>query len=204
MAKKKTSADFDADIQKFIAGAGADLPAPTPALIKEMGLRLRSLQTSYIRATNPTDKAVFKAEFDSLAKAERDAKVALGKAKLAAAKGATFVTHTNLFALTEMVLQYGPNDIPRRVPAVDAPHLKRCVMAGLLEEHGGSMRLTPEGRTRVADELVDKIAKSSSSQPRENTFIKDPQDRIRDLEAQRSKIAAHHNKLERVLSSLTR
>jgi len=196
--------NFDADIQKFIAGVGDDLPTPTPKLIKEMGARLRRLQTRYSLSTNPADKAVIKAEFDALAKAERDAKMAARKAKEVRAKrDASFVTGTNLFALTEMVLQHGPNDIPQRVATVDAPHLKRCVMAGLLEPRFGSMRLTQEGRARVADELVQRIGRKSAP-PRENTFIKDPQARQQDLETQRAKAQSHLDKLERVLAALTR
>ena len=95
----------------------------------------------------------------------------LRAAQAAAAHKPTFLTDTNLFALKAMVLQHGGPTFSSRVPAVDAPHLKRAVQAGVIEVTGPSAKLTPTGCEIVADLLVKDIEKESGWRPRENTFV---------------------------------
>ena len=108
----------------------------------------------------------------SLLQRQLDAAIdGLRAAQNTAAHKPTFVTGTNLFALKEMVLEYGGPEFPSRVPTVHAPHLKRTVQAGLVEVVGNKARLTPVGRDAVADALIQDIARERSWQPSENTFV---------------------------------
>lgn len=58
-------------------------------------------------------------------------------------------TETNLFVLREATAD-GTRDVPASVPSVDAPHLRRCLAAGLLAPtEGRALRLTDAGRVAL-------------------------------------------------------
>jgi hypothetical protein len=99
------------------------------------------------------------------------AQLGLRSAQQVSAHKPSFVTGTNLFALTQMVVEHGGPEFPSRVPAVDAPHLKRCLAAGLVEVVGSKARLTPAGREAVAGALVKDIARERSYPPKVDTFV---------------------------------
>ena len=61
-------------------------------------------------------------------------------------------------------MKHGGPQIPSRLDAVDAPHIKRCLAAGLVEVTGGKAHLTPAGRVAVADRLVSDIARESAGE----------------------------------------
>jgi len=129
--------------------------------------------------------------------------VGLRAAEKVAAHQPTFVTSTNLFALKEMVLKHG-TEFPRRVDAVDAPHLKRCVAAGLVEVNG-TAKLTAAGREHVADELIKDIARESKWSPKPNPFLSGDPDHQKKILAR--DVADHDAKvahLEATLAKLTR
>lgn len=60
-----------------------------------------------------------------------------------AAKGTP--TSTNLFVLRKLT-ERGTKEIPSRLHAVDAPHIRRCFEAGLLEQTpAGMLKITASG-----------------------------------------------------------
>ena len=65
---------------------------------------------------------------------------------------ASKLTHTNLFALSE-AFPVGTTSIGNRVPSTDAPHLSRCMKAGLLRVDASDVTrlvLTADGVAAVA------------------------------------------------------
>ena len=55
-----------------------------------------------------------------------------------------YPTGVNAFAVAEQIKKHG--FVPSRVPAVDAPHIKRVLKWGGLEpREGGGFQLTPKG-----------------------------------------------------------
>jgi hypothetical protein len=56
-------------------------------------------------------------------------------------------THTNLYALASIAA--GRERFSRRIARVDAPHVRRCIAAGLLEIDGADLVLTPAGIAAV-------------------------------------------------------
>lgn len=130
----------------------ADKP-PTVASWKRL---IKDIQNRALKTSDPDARAILQLEltaaYDGLKETQRSSAVKEG-----------FVTGTNLSALTSMVIMNGPT-FSARVPATDAPHLKRCMQAGLLEPAGsGMVRLTSEGRTRVGDEIINKLARGQHS-----------------------------------------
>lgn len=117
-----------------------------------------------------------------------------------AAHEPSFVTGTNLFALKEMVLKYGP-EFPRRVASVDAPHLRRCVAAGLVEVNG-TAKLTAAGRERVGDEIIKDIATASKWTPTPNRFLSGDQAHQDKIMAR--DVAEHDAKVKRLEDTLAK
>lgn len=114
------------------------------------------------------------------------------------------LTDTNLFALKNMVIEHGGPVFPNRVAAVHAPHLKRTVAFGLVEEApGGMVRLTDKGRDMVARALEKDLAREHAYPPSINTFVK-PELRDEVLARDRSKHQAKIEQLERALARLQR
>lgn len=97
------------------------------------------------------------------------------------------VTHTNLFALAELVMKHGGHArFPNAIEAVDRPHIKRCIDAGYVNVEGRELALTPYGKEAVGDYLVGEIG-------REEKFPS-----INDPARQATRVA----KLERSLAAL--
>ena len=72
------------------------------------------------------------------------------------------LTGTNLFALTEKVLEAGGRStFSNRVPQSDHPHINRCVIAGLATVGAGTLTLTPAGVEAVLTELRTEIARNA-------------------------------------------
>lgn len=58
-------------------------------------------------------------------------------------------THTNIYCLVGAM---GLNDrASARVPSTDAPHIRRCIKAGLAEVIGQELILTDAGKTACAE-----------------------------------------------------
>lgn len=115
---------------------------------------------------------------------------------------ATYVTGTNLFALKELVITHGGPNLPVRLDAVDAPHIRRTLDAGLVEAVGNRLHLTSAGRAAVADLLVQDIERERAHVPRVNTFVPaDKRDEIlkRDVDEHQEKI----DRLERTLAKIS-
>lgn len=132
----------------------------------------------------------------------KTAQIGMRSAAQGAAHKPTYLTGTNLFALKQLVLTHGGPEFPSRVPAVDAPHLKRCVAAGLIEVEGNRARLTPAGRVAVADELVKEIGQEERWTPRENTFVASPEKRAELLAKDVREHDAKIRRLEQTLAKL--
>jgi len=113
------------------------------------------------------------------------------------------LTGVNLFALTQMVVEHGP-EFPGRMAAVDAPHIKRTLALGLVEATGsGSLRLTAAGSELVEREIEKDLARESSYSPRVSTVVK-PELRDDVFAREQAKQRAKVEKLERALSALRR
>lgn len=181
---KQLAAEIAAALAK-----GTPHPEATPADWKK---RIAEIQKKARATSDPEQRAILKRELEAADDGFRAAQ------KVAAHKP-TYVTGTNLFALTKMVIEHGP-EFPSRVPAVDAPHLKRVYEAGLVEVVGNKARLTPAGRVAVADELVQDIARESSWRPTENPFVP-PEKRAEVLARD---VAQHDAKLRRLESVLAK
>ena len=111
------------------------------------------------------------------------------------------LTGTNLFALTQMVIEHG-SEFPSRMAAVDAPHIKRTLALGLIEaKNGGTLRLTETGREMVEREIEKDLARESSYTPHVSTLVK-PELREEVLERERAKRRAKLEKLESALARL--
>ena len=113
------------------------------------------------------------------------------------------LTGVNLFALTQMVIEHGP-EFSSRMTAVDAPHIKRTLALGLIEaKNGGTLRLTETGRELVEREIEKDLARESSYTPRVSPIVK-PELRDEVLEREQGKQRAKVEKLERALTRLRR
>lgn len=207
MTKGKSAAQLDSEIQQSLDLSKESTP-PSPRVIRQMDQELKRLNLLYNLAASPEEKAIHKQKFDALALAHRDARQATRDAKTVRAKrDPTFVTGTNKFALVEFVLENGGSAVlPAHVRSTSQTHIKRCMMAGLLEplNNGRGVHLTAAGKELVSDELIAMIERESKYQPRENTFVKDPEKRAELLEKDRAKHRAKIEKLEATLSNLRR
>jgi len=184
------TAQLNAEIVAALA-KGSPHPEATPSDWKK---HLAAIKKRFYAATNEQQRALLQEEFKA-------AQQGLRATEQVAAHKPTFVTGTNLFALKEMVVKHGGPEFPSRVEAVDAPHLKRCLAAGLIEVVGNRARLTPAGRVAVADAIISDIERKSKYQPRENTFV--PADKRAELLAKDvAKHEAELRKLENALATL--
>jgi hypothetical protein len=181
-------------LQDEIATALAEGTSHSEAAVSDWKKRITDIQRSARTTSTPEERALLQRQLDA-------ANDGLRAAQKVAAHKPTYVTGTNLFALKEMVLEYGGPEFPSRVPAVHAPHLKRTVAAGLVEGVGDRARLTSTGREAVADALIKDIERERGWQPRENTFMP-PEKRAeilaRDVAVREAKIA----RLEAVLAKI--
>ena len=155
--------------------------------------RVADIQRAARTEHDPVQRAQLQRQLDA-------ANDGLRTAQKVAAHKPTHVTGTNLFALKEMVLEYGGLAFPSRVPAVHAPHLKRTVAAGLVEVVGNTARLTSTGREVVGDALVQDIERERSWQPKENTFV--PPEKRAEILAK--DVAAHEAKIARLEAVLAK
>jgi hypothetical protein len=113
------------------------------------------------------------------------------------------LTGTNLFALTQMVVEHGP-EFPSRMDAVHFPHIQRTLALGLIEtKNGGTLRLTETGRDLVEREIEENLARESIHTPQVSTLVK-PELRDEVLAREQGKQRAKVEKLERALASLRR
>ena len=140
---------------------GSSHSEATPADWKKL---IADIKQRFYTASSAQQKEMLQEEYKA-------AQLGLRSAQQVSAHKPSFVTGTNLFALTQMVVEHGGPEFPSRVPAVDAPHLKRCLAAGFVEVVGSKARLTPTGREAVADALVKDIARERSYPPKVDTFV---------------------------------
>ena len=113
------------------------------------------------------------------------------------------LTGVNLFALTQMVIDHGP-EFSSRMAAVDAPHIKRTLALGLIEaKNGGTLHLTATGRELVEREIEKDLARAESYTPRVSTLVK-PELRDEVLAREQAQHRAKIEKLERALARLRR
>lgn len=108
------------------------------------------------------------------------------------------ITGVNLFALKQLVLEHGPV-FPKRLPAVDAPHIKRTMQLGLVEpKNSSSLQLTETGREMVADAIISDIERESKYTPRVSDLVRpDLREQVMDRER-----AAHQSKIDRLERAL--
>ena len=73
------------------------------------------------------------------------------------------ITHTNIFALTELVLDGGGRStFSNRLQQTDYPHIKRTLAAGLVTVSSPTtLTLTPQGREVVLRELRENYARGT-------------------------------------------
>lgn len=77
-----------------------------------------------------------------------------------AAKGVP--TALNIFALASVVAENGiaaDRTFPNGIAVVDAPHIRRCIKAGLVETTGRALKLTDAGVDAVLPEMRERIAR---------------------------------------------
>lgn len=182
MAKKKRSAQLDAEIREALA-----------RIPKQPGLKTREQ---------------LDAEIDTILAGGLEAE----RYEIAHALGFRYpkkpppspktLTGVNLSALVDMVIEHGPT-FPARMAAVDLPHIKRSLVLGYAELINGSIRLTDAGREVVGDEIVHNIAREERSPPRENPFVR-PEMRAEILDRDRAVHQQKIDKLERALAKLRR
>lgn len=78
-------------------------------------------------------------------------------------------TSTNVFAMRE-ALREGGGVIPDRVPPTDAPHLRRCVMAGLLVRlPGGGWVPTAAGADALREHDRARLGRQNPSRKARRT-----------------------------------
>ena len=111
------------------------------------------------------------------------------------------LTGTNLFALTQLVIDHGGPAFPNRLAAVDAPHIKRTIALGLAEPHGSTIRLTATGRDLVERQIEKDLARESSYTPRVSAVVK-PELRDEVLAREQAKQREKIKELERALARL--
>ena len=170
---------------------GASHPEATPSDWKRL---IADIKKRFHATSSEQQKALLQEEYKA-------AQLGLRAAGQASASKSTFVTGTNLFALTQMVVKHGGPEFPSRVDAVDAPHLKRCLAAGLIEVVGNKAQLTPAGRAAFGDRLIQDIAREERWAPRENTLVPSPEKRA---ELLAKDVAAHTAKVRRLEQTLAK
>jgi hypothetical protein len=170
---------------------GVPHPAATASDWKR---RIADIKKRFHASTSEEQKALLQEEYKA-------AQLGLRGAGQVAASSATFVTGTNLFALKEMVVEHGGPEFPSRVAAVHAPHLKRCLAAGLIEVVGNKVRLTAAGRVAVADAIIQDITREERWTPKENTFVASSEKRA---ELLAKDVAAHSAKIRRLEAALAK
>lgn len=154
--------------------------------------RVTEIQKQASRTGDPKQRAILQEEFNA-------AQAGLRAAQQKTAMKPTYVTDTNLFALKELIVANGGRpDFPNRLAAVDRPHIKRTLDAGLVEIRGSNLHLTPTGRELVMDKIISDIERKSAYQPRENTFV--PVDKRAELLAK--DVAKHEAELRKLKSAL--
>lgn len=183
---KQLTAEITAALAK-----GSAHPEATPTDWKRL---IADIKKRFYAATGEEQKAILQEEFKA-------AQLGLRSAEQGAAHKPAFVTGTNLFALTQMVLKHGP-EFSARVASVDAPHLKRCLAAGLIEVEGARARLTSAGRVAVADEIINEIGRAERWTPRENTFVTSPEKRAELLAKDKREHAEKIQQLEQTLAKI--
>ncbi|HSX22359.1 MAG TPA: hypothetical protein VLE97_06240 [Gaiellaceae bacterium] len=110
------------------------------------------------------------------------------------------LTGTNLFALKELVVEHGGPVFPNRVAAVHAPHIKRTVALGLVEDAGGGRaRLTSAGRELVEREIETDLARLS---PPTVSSLTRPEFRDDAMARETAQYQARRDKLERALAAV--
>lgn len=179
--------------EEVTAALAAGTPHPQ-ATVADWKRRITDIQRAARKTGGDAERAALQLQLTA-------AYDGLRVAQARAAHAPTFVTSINLSALKDLVLLHGGPTFPSRVPAVDAPHLRRTVDAGLVEVTGNSAKLTQDGCARVADLIVADIARESGWSPRENTFVpaeKRAEILARDVAAHQAKIA----RMEAVLAKL--
>lgn len=169
---------------------GSVHPEATPSDWKKL---IADIKKRFQAASNQQQRDVLQEEYKA-------AQLGLRASSQVAAGKSTYLTDTNLVALKEMVLAQGP-EFSSRVSSVDAPHIKRCVAAGLVEVDGSRARLTPAGREAIADEIVRDIQREESWTPKENPFVPSSEKRA---ELLKKDVADHDLKLRRLEQTLTK
>lgn len=154
---------------------------------------VEDIKKRFHAAIHEQQKALLQEEYKA-------ARQGLRAAEQVAALKPTYVTDTNLFALKSLVVQHVGPEFPSRLPAVDAPHIKRCLAAGLVEVAGNKVRLTPGGRAAVADALVKDLERERRWTPRENTAVA-PEKRAEVLARD---VAEHDRKIRRFEETLAK
>lgn len=175
-------------------------PPATPTAWKRL---ISEIQKRARTAGDPALRALLQHELDA-------ANDGLRAAQKTSAMSANYVTDTNLFALTQLVIDRGGPVFLNTLYAVDRPHIKRCLEAGLIEVVGPARRLrgvdrlqlTPAGRTAVADMLIRDIERESKYTPAPNAFITSAETRDAALAKDNMEHEAKLHRLERTLASL--
>jgi hypothetical protein len=112
------------------------------------------------------------------------------------------LTGVNLFALTEMVVEYGGPEFPNRIDRVSIPHIKRTIALGLVEPtSAGTLRLTNTGRDLVKRELEKNLAREERYVPSVGPMVK-AELRGEVLARETARHQAKIAKLQRALASL--
>ena len=183
-----------AQLNTEIAAALAKGSPHPKATVSDWKKRISEIQKRAGRTGDPAQRAILQEEFAA-------AQAGLRATQQTTAMKPTYVTDINLFALKKLVVEHGGRPFPNRLHAVDQPHIKRTLDAGLVEVCGNSEHLTPAGRTGVADEIISDIEQKSKYRPRENTFV--PVEKRAELLAKDvAKYEAELRQLESALATL--
>lgn len=183
----RRSAQLNAEITAALA-KGSPHPEAT---VSDWKKRIAEIQKRSRQTGDPGQRTILQEEFNA-------AQAGLRAAQQTTAAKPTYVTGTNLFALKQLVVEHGGHPFPNRLEAVDRPHIKRTLDAGLVEVRGNSVHLTSAGRTAVADEIISDIEKKSKYTPRENPFV--PTEKRAELLAK--DVAKHEAELRQLESAL--
>jgi hypothetical protein len=112
------------------------------------------------------------------------------------------LTGTNLFALTDTVVEHGGPEFPNRMAPTRAPHIKRTLDLGLVEPTTrGTLRLTEAGRALVEREIEKYIQRERAYPPSVSPIVK-PELRDAVLARESAKHQEKIDKLERALTAL--
>lgn len=188
-AKKRAPALLNAEISEALT-KGGPVPKATQADWKRY---IADIKKRFYRATTQAEKDLINVEYASAQTAMREAKSA----------DPNRATSLNVSALTELVVKAdGHRSFPNQIYAIDKPHIRRCIEAGLVEPEGRQLVLTDAGVERVADDLIQDIEREQRKTPRMNDFIPDADVRAKDYEKQVREHAAKVAKLESALATL--